>query len=166
MEVRQPTRSWAEPRLRTSMWMQYTRCRRIPPFVRNEFGVTIGGPVVLPGIYDGHGKTFFFGEYAGFRQVLGTTQVFPVPTADERKGIDTTSFPGDTLTVPVSPQIAGILARYPLPNDPGGAFGARTFATSSKVVTETDQFSIRVDHKLSDKATLFTRFSLNNVNGP
>ncbi len=140
--------------------------RRIPPFVRNEFGVTIGGPVVLPGIYDGRGKTFFFGEYAGFRQVLGTTQVFAVPTADERKGIDTTSFPGDTLTVPVSPQIAGILVRYPLPNDPGGAFGARTFATSSKVVTDTDQFSIRVDHRLSDKATLFTRFSLNNVNGP
>jgi hypothetical protein len=146
--------------------------RRIPPFVRNEFGVTIGGPVVLPGIYDGRGKTFFFGEYAGFRQVLGTTQVFAVPTADERKGIDTTTFPktatspGDTLTVPVSPEIAPILARYPLPNDPTGSFGARTYAASSKVVTNTDQFSIRVDHKLSDKATLFTRFSLNNVNGP
>jgi hypothetical protein len=140
--------------------------RRIPPFVRNEFGATIGGPVVLPGIYDGRGKTLFFGEYAGFRQVLGTTQVFAVPTADERKGIDTTSFPGDTLTVPVSPQIAGILARYPLPNDPTGSFGARTYAASSKVVTDTDQFSIRVDHKLSDKATLFTRFSLNNVDGP
>src|SRR6266446_5832730 len=146
--------------------------RRIPPFVRNEFGVTIGGPVVLPGIYDGRGKTFFFGEYAGFRQVLGTTQVFAVPTADERKGIDTTTFPktstspGDTLFVPVSPEITSISARYPLPNDPTGAFGARTFAASSKVVTDTDQFSIRVDHKLSDKATLFTRFSLNNVNGP
>ena len=146
--------------------------RRIPPFVRNEFGATIGGPVTLPGIYDGHGKTFFFSEYAGFRQVLGTTQVFAVPTADERKGIDTTTFPktatspGDTLFVPVSPEIAPILARYPLPNDPTGAFGARTYAASSKVVTDTDQFSIRVDHKLSDKATLFTRFSLNNVNGP
>jgi carboxypeptidase family protein len=146
--------------------------RRIPPFVRNEFGATIGGPVVLPGIYDGRGKTFFFGEYAGFRQVLGTTQVFAVPTADEKKGIDTTTFPktstspGDTLFVPVSPEITSILARYPLPNDPGGAFGARTFAASSKVVTDTDQFSIRVDHKLSEKATLFTRFSLNNVNGP
>jgi hypothetical protein len=140
--------------------------RRIPPFVRNEFGATIGGPVTLPGIYDGYGKTFFFGEYAGFRQVLGTTQVFAVPTADERKGIDTTSVPGDTLFVPVSPQIAPILARYPLPNVPTGAFGARTYAASSKVVTDTDQFSIRVDHKISDKATLFTRFSLNNVNGP
>jgi hypothetical protein len=140
--------------------------RRIPPFVRNEFGATIGGPVVLPGIYDGRGKTYFFGEYAGFRQVLGTTQVFAVPTADERKGIDTTSFPGDTLTVPVSPAIAAILARYPLPNDPTGAYGARTFAASSKVVTDTDQFSIRVDHHLSEKATLFTRFSLDQISGP
>ncbi len=83
--------------------------RRIPPFVRNEFGLTIGGPVVLPGLYDGRGKTFYFVEYQGFRQVLGTTQVFAVPTAAERQGIDTTTFPatptspGDTLTVPVSP---------------------------------------------------------------
>jgi len=140
--------------------------RRIPPFARNEFGVTNGGPVVLPRIYDGRGKTFYFGEYQGFRQVLGTTQVFPVPTAAERQGIDTTTFPGDTLTVPVNPAIAPALAHYPLPNEPQGPYGARTYAAASKVVTNTDQFSVRVDHKLSDKATLFTRFSLNQVNGP
>ena len=140
--------------------------RRLPPFVRNEFGATNGGPVALPGIYDGRGKTFYFGEYQGFRQVLGTTQVFAVPTAAERQGIDTTSFPGDTLTVPVNPAIAPILARYPLPNDPQGAFGARTYAASSKVETNTDQFSVRVDHRISEKASLFTRFSLNQVNGP
>src|SRR6266699_2451841 len=79
--------------------------RRIPPFARNEFGATNAGPVVLPGLYDGRGKTFYFGEYQGFRQVLGTTQVLAVPTAAERAGIDTTTFPktatspGDTLTV-------------------------------------------------------------------
>jgi len=146
--------------------------RRIPPFARNEFGVTNGGPVVLPGIYNGRAKTFYFAEYQGFRQVLGTTQVLAVPTADERKGIDTTAFPatatspGDTLIVPVSPAIAPLLARYPLPNEPTGPYGARTYATSSKVVTNTDQFSVRVDHQISDKATLFTRFSLNDVDGP
>jgi Carboxypeptidase regulatory-like domain/TonB dependent receptor len=140
--------------------------RRIPPFARNEFGVTNGGPVVLPGIYDGRGKTFYFGEYQGFRQVLGTTQVFAVPTAAERRGIDTTAFAEDTLTVPVSAAIAPILARYPLPNEPNGPFGARTYAASSKVATSTDQFSVRVDHKISEKANLFTRFSLNQVNGP
>jgi hypothetical protein len=74
---------------------------RIPPFRRNEFGWTLGGPLVLPA-YNGRNKTSFFLEYQGFRQVLGTTQVLPVPTADERRGIDTTAFPGDTLYVPVT----------------------------------------------------------------
>jgi len=139
---------------------------RIPPFVRNEFGVTNGGPVVLPRIYDGRDKTFYFVEYQGFRQVLGTTQVFPVPTEQERQGIDTTAFPGDTLTVPVNPAVAAVLAGYPLPNSPHGAYGPRTYATSSKVATDTNQFSIRFDHRLSDKANLFGRFSLNQINGP
>src|SRR6266404_8518813 len=140
--------------------------RRIPPFARNEFGVTNGGPLVIPKVYDGRGKTYYFGEYQGFRQVLGTTQVLPVPTEAERAGMDTTTFPGDTLTVPVNPEIASILARYPLPNEPQGAYGARTFATSSKVATRTDQLSIRIDHHLSEKTTLMGRFSLNQVNGP
>ena len=122
--------------------------------------------MVLPGIYDGRGKTFYFVEYQGFRQLLGTTQVLAVPTAAERQGIDTTSFPGDTLIVPVSPSIAPLLERYPLPNNPQGPFGARTYSVSSKVVTNTDQFSVRVDHRLSGEATLFTRFSLNQVDGP
>ncbi|HWZ82248.1 MAG TPA: carboxypeptidase-like regulatory domain-containing protein, partial [Terriglobales bacterium] len=106
--------------------------RRIPEFIRNEFGGAIGGPVVLP-VYNGRGHTFFFGEYQGFRQILGTTQVFPVPTADERLGIDTATFPGDTLTVPVNPAIKPVLDAYPSPNDPNGPYGDRTFATSSKV---------------------------------
>jgi Carboxypeptidase regulatory-like domain len=140
--------------------------RRIPPFVRNEFGFTNGGPVVLPGIYDGRGRTFYFGEYQGFRQVLGTTQVIPVPTEAERQGIDTTTFPGDTLTVPVNAAVLPVLNGYPLPNQPNGAFGDRTYATSSKVVTRTDQFSVRIDHQISNKASLVTRFSLNQVTGP
>ena len=140
--------------------------RRIPPFVRNEFGATIGGPIVIPNLYDGRRHTFFFGEYQGFRQVLGTTQVFPVPTAAERQGFDTTAFPGDTLKVPVNPAVAPILAGYPLPNNPRGAYGARTYEASSKVTTDTDQFSMRVDHVISSKASLLTRFSLNQVSGP
>lgn len=139
---------------------------RIPPFARNEFGFTNGGPVVLPGIYDGRNRTFYFGEYQGFRQVLGTTQVIPVPTQAERQGIDTTTFPGDTLTVPLDAGAAEVLNSYPLPNEPDGPFGDRTHAASSKVKTVTDQFSIRVDHQISNKASLLTRFSLNQVTGP
>jgi hypothetical protein len=140
--------------------------RRIPPFVRNEFGFTIGGPIVFPELYDGRDRTFYFGEYQGFRQVLGTTQVIPVPTASERQGIDTQTFPGDTLTVPVNPTVVPVLNRYPLPNNPSGAYGDRTFATSSKVYTRTDQFSLRVDHRISSKGSLIARFSLNQVTGP
>ncbi len=133
----------------------------------------LAAPSCFLHLYDGRDRTYFFGEYQGFRQILGTTQVFPVPTADERNGIVTVCFPNgnnpcvnDTLTVPVADAIRPVLDAYPLPNDPAGPYGARTFATSSKVTTVTDQFSIRVDHRLSNKAQLFTRFSLNQVTGP
>ena len=139
---------------------------RIPPFVRNEFGVTNGGPVVIPHVYNGRDRTFYFVQYQGFRQVLGTTQVMPVPTEAERAGRDTTAYPGDTLFVPVDARIAALLQRYPLPNDTQGPYGARTYATSSKVSTVSNQFSGRLDHRLSEKSHLFGRFSWNNLTGP
>ena len=139
---------------------------RIPPFVRNEFGFTNGGPVVLPKIYDGRDRTFYYGQYQGFRQVLGTTQIISVPTPAERQGLDTSAFPDDTLKVPVEARMVPILATYPLPNDLHGPYGARSYATSSKVSTSSDQFSVRVDPSISDKAQLFVRFNLNNVDGP
>lgn len=139
---------------------------RIPPFRRNEFGVTLGGPLTLPRIYRGRDRTFFYTQYQGFRQVLGTTQVIPVPTAEERNGINTTAFPGDTLFVPVNPQVSAALRRYPLPNNPTGPFGARTFAASSKVSINSNQFSARLDHRFGSRDTVFARFSLNNQEGP
>ncbi|AXC13143.1 Oar protein [Acidisarcina polymorpha] len=139
---------------------------RIPPFRRNEFGLTNGGPVVIPHIYDGRGKTFYFGQYQGFRQVLGTTQVLPVPTPQERAGLDTTAYPGDVLFATPNPLIAPILSRYPLPNNPTGPYGANTYAASSKVVTDANQFSIRLDQRLSDKSQLMGRFTFNNLFGP
>ncbi len=140
--------------------------RRIPPFIRNEFGLTNGGPLVVPGLYDGRNKTYYFVEYQGFRQVLSDTEVIPVPTLAERAGKDTTAFPGDTLLVPVNPQIAKLLDRYPVPNDPEGPYGARTYATSSKVTTVSDQFSARFDHRASDKSQWFGRVTMENTTGP
>ena len=153
---------------------------RLPPFRRNEFGFTNGGAVILPHVYDGRGKTFYFGQYQGFRQVLGTTQVFPVPTAAQRPSVvngnivddpieiqqPDGSFVSDTLFVPVNPAIAAILARYPLPDLPTGAYGANTYAASSKVITNADQFSIRIDHKITGKDQFLARFIFDNMFGP
>jgi hypothetical protein len=139
---------------------------RIPPFRRNEFGFTNGGPVPISR-WLGNGKQiFYFIEYQGFRQVLGTTQVLSVPTAEQRSGMDTTAFPGDTLFVPVNSSISQILARYPLPNYSAGTFGANTYATSSKVNTDADQFSGRLDFQSGAKDHWMARFSLDNLSGP
>lgn len=149
---------------------------RIPPFRRNEFGFTNGGPVVLPHIYDGRDRTFYFVQYQGFRQVLGTTQVLAVPTAAERAGQDVVTYPDgstDTLLIAGSPTspgvnsgIAAVLARYPLPNNPTGAYRDRTYAAPSNVVTDADQFSIRVDQAVGAKGQLFGRFNYDNLSGP
>ncbi|MGH9605675.1 MAG: carboxypeptidase regulatory-like domain-containing protein [Terracidiphilus sp.] len=142
---------------------------RIPPFRRNEFGFTNGGPVYLPRVYDGRKRTFYFAQYQGFRQAQGTTQVMPVPTAAERSGVDVVSYPdgsSDTLNVPVDPSIAAVLSRYPLPNDAGGSFGVHTYATASVVTTNADQFELRIDRKFSPKDRFFARFNLDNITGP
>jgi hypothetical protein len=142
---------------------------RIPPFRRNEFGFTNGGPVFIPHVYDGRNRTFYFTQYQGFRQVLGTTQVMPVPTLTERAGLDTVTYADgstDTLTVPIPAGIAEVLARYPKPNDASGPYLDRTYATASKVATDANQFSVRLDHKFSSKDQFFARFNLDNLSGP
>ncbi len=59
---------------------------RKPPYRQNQFGFTVGGPVVLPG-YDGRkGNTYFFGYYEGFRSRKGFTSFANVPTSAELGG--------------------------------------------------------------------------------
>ena len=68
--------------------------RRIPPFIRNEFGVTNGGPVVIPHLYNGRNRTYYFVEYQGFRQVLSDTEVIPVPSVARTRRAGHDGFPG------------------------------------------------------------------------
>ena len=50
----------------------------------NQFGVTAGGPVYIPKVFDGRNKVFIFGDYQGFRRVQGTILSGSVPSAAER----------------------------------------------------------------------------------
>src|SRR5437764_1172628 len=57
------------------------------PFLnRNEFGVSVGGPLYIPKVYDGRNRTFFFVAWEGLRQVSYTTNQYSVPTEAMRNG--------------------------------------------------------------------------------
>jgi hypothetical protein len=57
-----------------------------PAFTQNQFGFNLGGPIYIPGLYNGHDKSFFFVNWEGFRLRKGTTYTETVPTEDERSG--------------------------------------------------------------------------------
>jgi Carboxypeptidase regulatory-like domain/TonB dependent receptor/TonB-dependent Receptor Plug Domain len=58
---------------------------------QNQFGVTIGGPVVIPHVFNGKNKLFFFADYEGFRRVQGTVSSGTVPTLAERNSYNSTA---------------------------------------------------------------------------
>ncbi len=137
----------------------------VPPFKRNEFGGALGGPIYFPRLYNGKARTFFFIQYAGLRQRLGEPIIMPVPTASERQGIvSITGSNGkpDQLMVPLNPVAREILNRYPMPNQPNGAYGPRTLNLQYSVPQNHDQWSARGDHRISEKDTLFVRLSYAN----
>jgi hypothetical protein len=123
----------------------------IPSFKRNQFGGSAGAPIRKD-------RTFVFGDYEGLRQSLGVTTVDTVPSPAARSGQLSTG------TVSVDPAVARFLAAfYPLPNGPllgAGNTGIYTFAAQQ--VTSENYFTIRVDHKLSEKDSLSGTYMRDN----
>jgi hypothetical protein len=155
---------------------------------QNEFGGTIGGPIL-------HSKLLFFGSYEGFRQSFANTTLESVPTAAVRptatSGADfagtgytiydpdttTCSVPGGTLadcpgsaytrtafandTVPLS-RInsigAAVLNLYPLPNINTTAFQSNYIANTPADYSY-DQEMARVDYNLSDRTRIYSLFA-------
>ncbi len=58
----------------------------IPQFGYNQFGISVGGPVFLPKIYNGKNKTFWFANFEGSREGVPRANVATVPTALQRTG--------------------------------------------------------------------------------
>ena len=110
----------------------------IPPFRRNQYGGSLGGPIQK-------NKTFLFGDYEGVRQTLGTTALQQVPTASARAG-----FVGGVQVTP-DPQVARFInAFYPLPNGTGSAdIGNYSFVGTQR--TTENFFTVRADHTFSPK---------------
>lgn len=94
-----------------------------PHLVRNEFGVSLGGPVYLPKLYNGRNKTFFFAAYEGFRLRQNDTSSNSVPTPAERQGdfSDLVDSSGRLYKIydpnSVSRQPDGTYTKSPFPNN-------------------------------------------------
>jgi len=64
----------------------------------NTFGGSLGGPVILPKLYDGTDKTFFFLDYEGNRKTTSSPELLLVPTQAERNGDLTALYQASSCT--------------------------------------------------------------------
>lgn len=113
----------------------------VPPFKRNQFGGSVGAPIIK-------NRTFIFGAYEGFRQRLATTNTFFVPTVAARNGAAASMRPYIDL--------------YPLPNGPDAGGGLAVFSRADSGRTNEDYFLVRGDHNISSKDTFFARYLYDN----
>jgi len=138
-----------------------------PQFIRNQFGVAAGGPVVK-------NSTFFFGSYEGLQEDQGLTQLGTVPTLAARggdlSGLGVTvvnPFSGQPFTGNVippslfSPQAANVLALFPKPNLPGDS---GNYLSNPIGTTQQNEGSIRMDRRLTANSQLTLRYSYGRQN--
>jgi hypothetical protein len=140
----------------------------MPELRQNQFGGSVGGPII-------HDKTFFFGDYEGFRQVSGTTYTESVPTLAEYNSINsqnggspaafvTANGNGIPVGTPIDKVALAYLQLFPAPNvGTAGQIGGNYVISPNKT-----QFSktidVRVDHTINPKNLLFGRYDYNAVN--
>ena len=142
---------------------------------RNQFGGTLGGPVMLPGLYDGRNKTFFFASYEGHRREQGVTDVSIVPSAAQRQGdfsglapifdplstatvagvVTRTQFANNQIpSNRISPQAQFFMRYIPLPNAPGNTYVANPITSFNQ-----NQMTLRLDQEINSQNRFFARYS-------
>jgi len=117
---------------------------RQPPFHLNQFGGSVGGPIVRD-------KVFFFASYEGYRQSLGQTLAGFVPSADLRAKV-----------LAQSRVLAPIVNAYPEGQTPISPNVARFVVEGSQDVHE-DSGMFRLDYRFSDKTTAFARANIDRA---
>ena len=118
-----------------------------PVLRQNDFGGVVGGPVYLSPLYDGRNRTFFFVSYEGLR--LRQPQVSPmmlVPSLAARQA--------------ASGLVKELLNAYPLPTGPVSSTNPdiASFIGGYSNPSQLDATSVRIDHKLGNRLTIFGRY--------
>ena len=131
----------------------------VAAFRRNQFGAAAGGPIIKD-------KTFIFGDYEGMRQAKGITTTIKVPSDSARAGtlhydpagpppnLCTVTVPG-TCTVTVDPAAAAELVMFPHATPGTSVLDSGKFINSGLQIVPENFYTVRVDHKLGTKDTLF-----------
>lgn len=169
--------------LNANDWFANNAGQPIAPFRFNQFGGTLGGPVVIPRVYNGHNRTFFFVNAELVRFVQGVTFTATVPTARELVGDFSGSktaiydpattrsngsggfirdaFAGNVIPVNrISPISRAMEAYWPAPNLPGtGAGHVNNFARTSSNNIQKNTWSTRIDQNITDNNRFFARVS-------
>jgi hypothetical protein len=157
-------------------------------FGRNQFGFRIGGPVVVPKVYDGRSKTFFFFSYDGLRDTTAAPFTGTVPTALERTGdfsqtfdakgnlitiydpstttanakgtnYTRTAFAGNKIANPGAIGLA-ILNLYPLPNQAGtGLSNLNNFFSDAPSTDDNNSYDTRIDHQFTSRQSIFGHYT-------
>ena len=155
----------------------------------HRYGATIGGPVMVPKLYDGRNKTFFFysWEENRFGQPSTSNQTSTVPTAAEKAGdfsallkigsqyqvynpfttraatagrFQRDPFPGNIIPKTlISPVGANLAALYPLPNQPGLIDGRNNYYFPDVRIQRYDSHLARFDHSFNANHRMFARMT-------
>ena len=113
---------------------------------QNDFGGTLGGPAVIPGVYDGKDKTFFFVSYEGLR-------------VTQPQEATVNYVPDAVLRASAPAALQPVLNAFPVANGPDAGSGIAEFLSSWSNPSSLDSTSVRLDHVVGDKLRLFFRFS-------
>jgi hypothetical protein len=162
--------------------------QKLASFKRSQFGISFAGPVLIPKVYNGRNKTFFFFDYEGLRQRSAANLLASVPTAAERTGdfsqvktasgapitiydpvttilagstYTRTPFPGNIIPPDRINTVSGNVVKYwPSPNTPGGGGGQiNNYVASSAAPYNIDQYDIKGDQVIGDRQRVSLRWS-------
>lgn len=135
-------------KLDANSWFGNFNGLRRPALRQNDFGFTVGGPVLLPRLYNGRNRTFFFASYEGLRLIQPViSQPSRVPSLAAR----------ERATGPLK----ALLEAYPLPVAAplADAPDETPYITSFSNPSRLDATSVRIDHSVSSRITLFGRYN-------
>ncbi len=149
----------------------------VPQLNQNQFGFSAGGPVLIPKLYNGRNRSFFFANYEGLRLKQNTPPGYMfVPTTDQWAGtfshevIDPQTqnpFPQTSpgvWQIPASSISQFAKAYIPFVLAPNSSSASGNYVGSTGSPSNSNQQNYKIDQNIGSKDSVFFRYSRSDVN--